>query len=211
MALELHPQPRSPRRTTKQRDAAASARTAASCPKSPRRRPRAAAPRDAALRRAPPAALARRPPPTRCRTSCPIPAEWPRCRWSSPRRSPANTRCAPCAPWPARHRAGAGQAPRPCPGQEPGRRRRRDRDADKLVAGLLEGGKGTRQEVKRKATVEVPDAGAQGRHRLPHEPRVQEGRQGRSGGGRAAREAGGQHPKLERLNLKLDLDLKTKG
>ncbi len=82
------------------------------------------------------------------------------------------------------------------------------READRLVAGLLEGGKGTRQEVKRKATVEVPDRALKGatgfRLNLVFE---KDGREETVEGVLLVKLVGNTL-KLDRLNLKLDLDLK---
>jgi hypothetical protein len=85
-----------------------------------------------------------------------------------------------------------------------------NREADRMVAGLLEGGKGTRQEVKRKATVEVPDSALKGatgfRLNVVFE---KDGREEEVEGVLLVKLVGNTL-KLDRLNLKLDLDLKTR-
>ena len=82
------------------------------------------------------------------------------------------------------------------------------READRMVAGLLEGGKGTRQEVKRKATVEVPDRALKGatgfRLNMVFE---KDGREETVEGVLLVKLVGNTL-KLDRLNLKLELDLK---
>jgi signal recognition particle receptor subunit beta len=84
------------------------------------------------------------------------------------------------------------------------------READRLVADLLEGGKGTRQEVKRKATVEVPEHALKGatgfRLNMVFE---KDGREETVEGVLLVKLVGNTL-KLDRLNLKLDLDLKSK-
>jgi hypothetical protein len=82
------------------------------------------------------------------------------------------------------------------------------REMDRLVAGLLEGGKGTRQEVKRKATVEVPEQALRGatgfRLNLVFE---KDGRDQVVENVLLVKLVGNTR-QLDRLNLKLDLDLK---
>jgi len=82
------------------------------------------------------------------------------------------------------------------------------REMDRLVAGLLDGGKGTRQEVKRKATVEVPEKALRGatgfRLSLVFE---KDGRDEVVENVLLVKLVGNTR-QLDRLNLKLDLDLK---
>jgi hypothetical protein len=85
------------------------------------------------------------------------------------------------------------------------------READRMVAGLLEGGKGTRQEVKRKATVEVPDAALKGATGFRMNIVFEKDGQEETVEGVLLVKLVGNTLKLERLNLKLDLDLKTRG
>jgi hypothetical protein len=85
------------------------------------------------------------------------------------------------------------------------------REMDRLVAGLLDAGKGTRQEVKRKATVEVPERALKGatgfRLNLVFE---RDGREEIVDSVLLVKLVGNTR-KLDRLNLKLDLDLKSRG
>lgn len=82
------------------------------------------------------------------------------------------------------------------------------REMDRLVAGLLDGGKGTRQEVKRKLSVEVPERALKGAtgFRL-HLVFEQGGRQEVVEDVLLVKLVGDTR-KLDRLNLKLDVDLK---
>ena len=85
------------------------------------------------------------------------------------------------------------------------------REMDRMVAGLLDGGKGTRQEVKRKLSVEVPDKALKGAtgFRL-HLVFEQGGRQELVEDILLVKLVGDTR-KLDRLNLKLDVDLKSRG
>jgi signal recognition particle receptor subunit beta len=83
-----------------------------------------------------------------------------------------------------------------------------NREMDRLVADLLDGGRGARQEIKRKATVEVPERALKGatgfRLNLVFE---QEGRSEVVEDVLLVKLVGNTR-KLDRLNLKLELDLK---
>lgn len=95
--------------------------------------------------------------------------------------------------------------------QVPGKNRAEaaaSREADRLVAGLLEGGKGTRQEVKRKVTVEVPDHALKGATGFRLNMVFEKDGQEEIVEGVLLVKLVGNTLKLDRLNLKLELDLK---
>jgi signal recognition particle receptor subunit beta len=84
------------------------------------------------------------------------------------------------------------------------------READRLVAGLLDGGKGTRQEVKRKATVEVPAGALKGATGFRLDLVFEKDGRDEAVEGVLLVKLVGNTLKLDRLNLKLDLDLKAR-
>jgi signal recognition particle receptor subunit beta len=83
-----------------------------------------------------------------------------------------------------------------------------NREAERLVAGLMDGGKGTRQEVKRKATVEVPAEALQGADGFRLNLVFEKDGKEETVEGVLLVKLVGNTSKLERLNLKLELDLK---
>ena len=82
------------------------------------------------------------------------------------------------------------------------------REMDRLVAGLLEGGKGTRQEVKRKATVEVPEKALRGATGFRLNVVLEKDGRDEVVENVLLVKLVGNTRQLDRLNLKLDLDLK---
>jgi len=84
------------------------------------------------------------------------------------------------------------------------------REMDRLVAGLLDAGKGTRQEVKRKATVEVPEKALQGATGFRLNIVFEKDGKDEPVESVLLVKLVGNTRKLDRLNLKLDLDLKSR-
>jgi signal recognition particle receptor subunit beta len=82
------------------------------------------------------------------------------------------------------------------------------REMDRLVAGLLDGGKGTRQEVKRKATVEVPEKALRGATGFRLNVVLEKDGRDEVVENVLLVKLVGNTRQLDRLNLKLDLDLK---
>jgi mutual gliding-motility protein MglA len=82
------------------------------------------------------------------------------------------------------------------------------RETDRMVAGLLEGGKGTRQEVKRKLSVEVPDRALKGATGFRLHLVFEQGDREEVVEDVLLVKLVGDTRKLDRLNLKLDVDLK---
>ena len=84
------------------------------------------------------------------------------------------------------------------------------REMDRLVAGLLDGGKGTRQEVKRKATVEVPEKALRGATGFRLNVVFEKDGRDEVVESVLLVKLVGNTRQLDRLNLKLDLDLKSR-
>ena len=82
------------------------------------------------------------------------------------------------------------------------------REMDRMVAGLLDGGKGTRQEVKRKLSVEVPDRTLRGATGFRLHLVFEQGGREEIVENVLLVKLVGDTRKLDRLNLKLDVDLK---
>jgi hypothetical protein len=85
-----------------------------------------------------------------------------------------------------------------------------NREMDRMVAGLLEGGKGTRQEVKRKLSVEVPDRALKGATGFRLHLVFEQGDREEVVEDVLLVKLVGDTRKLDRLNLKLDIDLKSR-
>ena len=85
------------------------------------------------------------------------------------------------------------------------------REMDRMVAGLLDGGKGTRQEIKRKLSVEVPGRALKGATGFRLHLVFEQGGREELVEDVLLVKLVGDTRKLDRLNLKLDVDLKSRG
>jgi signal recognition particle receptor subunit beta len=84
------------------------------------------------------------------------------------------------------------------------------REMDRMVAGLLDGGKGTRQEVKRKLSVEIPERALKGATGFRLHLVFEQGSREEIVEDVLLVKLVGDTRKLDRLNLKLEVDLKGK-